>query len=128
MSKYTTTKHEFSIDVIRNSDNHACGFMCSNVFWEGDELYMDKILYEEGDFIPEGKKVGDVSLEADTLPEGKKFGDVKKAGRGWVGEDYNWDDELQKVFGEVDADLKKELTDYFTTDMKAKYLAQMKDV
>ena len=33
MSKYTTTKHEFSIDIIRNSDSHACGFMCSNV-WE----------------------------------------------------------------------------------------------
>ena len=126
MSKYTTTKHEFSIDVIRNSDNHACGFMCSNVFWEADELYMDEILYQEGDFIPEGKKVGDVAMEADTLPEGKKFGDVKEAGRGWVGEDYNWDNELQKVFGEVDADLKKELTDYFTTDMKAKYLANQK--
>ena len=126
MSKYTTTKHEFSIDVIRNSDNHACGFMCSNVFYEGDELYRDKILYEEGDFIPEGKKVGDVSLEADTLPEGKKFGDVKKAGRGWVQEDWNWDDELKKVFGEADADIKKELTDYFTTDMKAKYLANQK--
>ena len=45
---------------------------------------------------------------------------------GWKQEDYNWDDELQKVFGEVDADLKKELTDYFTTDMKAKYLANQK--
>ena len=126
MSKYTTTKQQYSIDVIRNSDNHACGFMCSNVFWEGDELYRDKILYEEGDFIPEGKKVGDVAMEADTLPEGKKFGDVKTTGRGWVQEDWNWDTELQNVFGEVDADLKKELTDYFTTDLKAKYLADQK--
>ena len=45
MSKYTTTKNEYSIDGIKNSDNHACGFMCSNVFWEGDDLYMDAVLY-----------------------------------------------------------------------------------
>ena len=76
MSKYTTTKRQFSLDVVRNSDNHACGFMCSNVWQENDELYQDKILYQEGDFIPEGKKIGDVMFEADTLPEGKKFGDV----------------------------------------------------
>tara|TARA_Y100001937_G_scaffold155_1_gene186 strand:+ start:1252 stop:1638 length:387 start_codon:yes stop_codon:yes gene_type:complete len=126
MSKYTTTKNDYSIDVIRNSDNHACGFMCSNVFWEGDDLYMDAVLYKEGDNIPEGKKVGDVMIEADTLPEGKKFGDVREAGRGWVQEDWNWDTELNRVFGEVDADLKKELTDYFTTDMKVKYLANQK--
>tara|TARA_R100001480_G_scaffold99041_1_gene103246 strand:+ start:144 stop:452 length:309 start_codon:yes stop_codon:yes gene_type:complete len=100
--------------------------MCSNVYEEFDELYMDAVLYQEGDDIPEGKKVGDVRIPADTLPEGKKFGDVKKAGRGWVQEDWNWDTELQNVFGEVDADLKKELTDYFTDDMKAKYLANEK--
>ena len=128
MSKYTTTKHSFSIDVVRNSDSHACGFMCSDVWYENDELYEDKILYQEGDFIPEGKKIGDVMFEADTLPEGKKFGDVKKVGRGWVQEDWNWDDELQKVFGEVDADLKKELTDFFTSDMKAKYLETEKSI
>ena len=126
MSKYTTTKNEFSIDVTRNSDNHACGFMCSKVFWEGDDLYADAVLYKEGDNILEGKKVGDVLVEADTLPEGKKFGDVREAGRGWVQEDWNWDTELNRVFGEVDADLKKELTDYFTSDMKAKYLAFQK--
>ena len=126
MSKYTTTKHKFSLDVTRNSDNHACSFMCSNVFLEPDELYMDKILYTSNDFIPDGKKVGDVMIEADTLPDGKKFGDVKKAGRGWVQEDINWDTELNRVFKEVDADLKKELTDYFTSDMKAKYFAQQK--
>ena len=112
MSKYTTTKRQFSLDVVRNSDNHACGFMCSNVWQENDELYQDKILYQEGDFIPEGKKIGD----------------VKKVGRGWVQEDWNWDDELQKVFGEVDADLKKELTDFFTSDMKAKYLETEKSI
>ena len=126
MSKYTLTKHDYSVDVVRNSDNHACGFMCSNVFWEGDVLYMDAVLYQEGDNIPEGKKVGDVLIEADTLPEGKEFGDVRETGRGWVQEDMNWDTELQNVFGEVDADLKKELTDYFTTDMKAKYLEFVK--
>ena len=126
MSKYTLTKHSHSIDVVRNSDNHACGFMCSNVFHEGNELYTDKILYTANDFIPDGKKVGDIKREADTLPEGKKFGDVKTTGRGWVQEDMNWDTELQRVFGEVDADLKKEITDYFTTDLKAKYLADQK--
>jgi len=126
MSKYTTTKQMYSMDVMRISDNHACGFMCSNVFYEPDDIYRDKILYVEGDILPDGKKVGDVRFEADTLPDGKKFGDVKTAGRGWVQEDYNWDTELQATFGEVDADLKKELTDYFTTDLKAKYLANQK--
>ena len=115
MSKYTITKNKQSVDVVRNADNHACAFMCSKVFHEADELYMDKVTRD-----------GDVVLEADTLPSGKKFGDVKKAGRGWVQEDWDWDVELNKAFGEVDADLKKELTDYFTTDMKAKYLANQK--
>ena len=124
MSKYTLTKKTYSIDVVRNSDNHACGFMCSNVYEDRGTIYMDAILYQDGDPIPEGKKVGDVRYEADTLPEGKKFGDVKVAGRGWVNDDWNWDDELQRVFGEVDADLKKELTDYFTSDMKAKYFEE----
>ena len=126
MSKYTTTKQMYSMDVMRVSDNHACGFMCSKVWHENDELYMDAILYVEGDTLPDGKKVGDVMIEADTLPDGKKFGDVKTAGRGWLQEDYNWDTELQNTFGEVDADLKKELTDYFTTDLKAKYLTSQK--
>ena len=126
MSKYTTTKNQYSIDVVRNSDNHACAFMCSNVYFDTDDIYRDKILYVNGDAIPDGKKVGDVRFEADTLPDGKKFGDIKVAGRGWVNDDYNWDTELQNVFGEVDADLKKELTDYFTTDLKAKYFTSQK--
>ena len=29
---YTITKNDFSIDVMRDSDGMACGFMCSNVF------------------------------------------------------------------------------------------------
>ena len=115
MSKYTTTKHTYSIDVMRTSDNHACGFMCSNVWHEPDTLYQDA----EG--------VDGVTIrEADTLPEGKKFGDVKTTGRGWVQEDFNWDTELNRVFGEVDADLKKEISDYFTSDIKAKYLENQK--
>ena len=126
MSKYTINKNEYSVDIVRTSDNHACAFMCSNVFHDADLLYTDNILYTEDVVIPQGKKVGDVWIEADTLPEGKKFGDVKVAGRGWVQEDWDWDVELKKAFGEVDADLKKELTDYFTTDMKAKYLANQK--
>jgi len=43
-------------------------------------LYEDEKLYTEGMSIPEGKKVGDVWIEADTLPSGKKFGDVKTQG------------------------------------------------
>ena len=117
MSKYTTTKQKYSLDVMRNSDNHACAFMCSNVFKESDTLYTDKIVID-----------GVTVKEADTLPEGKNFGDVKTTGRGWVNEDWNWDTELNRVFGEVDADVKKELTDYFTSDMKAKYLAHMKGI
>ena len=126
MSKYTTTKNEYSVDVMRVSDNHACSFMCSNVFFDHDDYYFDKVLYTENDILPEGYKVGDVRMEADTLPSGKNFGDVKTVGRGWVQEDWNWDTELQDIFGEVDADLKAELESYFTTDMKAKYLASEK--
>ena len=111
MSKYTVTKHEHSLDVMRTSDNHACGFMCSNV-WEdmGEYTYYTA----DDDEVKSGaKKEGDVKAE------------VRKP-EGWKQEDYNWDTELNRVFGEVDADLKKELTDYFTSDMKAKYLAWMK--
>ena len=111
MSKYTISKNEFSIDVSRNSDNHACGFMCSNV-WED----MGEYTYYEAD-------------DDEVKSGAKKEGDVKaeiSAPKGWQQEDWNWDEELQRVFGEVDADLKKALTDYFTTDMKAKYLASEK--
>ncbi len=111
MSKYTITKHEFSIDVTRNSDNHACGFMCSNVYEDGgDYSYYEA---EDAEVKSGEKKEGDLKAE------------IRKP-EGWKQEDYNWDDELQRVFGEVDADLKKEITDYFTTDMKAKYLANQK--
>ena len=108
MSKYTTTKHEFSLDVVRNSDNHACGFMCSNV-WED----MGSTYQKDDDEVKSGAK---------------KEGDVKVAAKGWQQEDWDWDVELKKVFGEVDADLKKELTDYFTSDMKAKYLESEKSM
>ena len=111
MSKYTTTKHQFSLDVVRNSDNHACGFMCSDV-WE-----------DVGEYTYYGADDDEVKSGA------KKEGDVKEEIRkpeGWTQEDWNWDTELNRVFGEVDADLKKELTDHFTSDMKAKYLANLK--
>ena len=106
MSKYTTTKREYSIDVMRNSDGHACAFMCSNV-WED----MGTTYQEDDDKVKSGDK---------------KEGDVKVAAKGWQQEDWDWDTELQNIFGEVDADLKKELTDYFTSDMKAKYLESEK--
>lgn len=111
MSKYTITKNEFSVDVIRNSDNHACGFMCSNVYEDGGDYTFYKA---DDDEVKSGaKKEGDIKEE------------IRKS-EGWKQEDWDWDTELQNVFGEVDADLKKELTDYFTTDMKAKYLATQK--
>ena len=113
MSKYRTTKQMYSIDVIRISDNHACGFMCSDV-WVDYGLYT--YYTEDDDEVKSGaKKVGDVKAEI-------------AAPKGWQQEDWNWDTELQNVFGEVDADLKKELEDYFTSDLKAKYLAYQKSL
>ena len=98
--------------------------LCSNVFWEADELYMDKFYMKKVTLYQRARSW--CCYGSRYFTRGQKFGDVKEAGRGWVGEDYNWDNELQKVFGEVDADLKKELTDYFTSDMKAKYLVFQK--
>ena len=111
MSKYTVTGQIYSMDVMRTSDNHACAFMCSKV-WEdmGEHTYYTA----DDDEVKSGAK--------------KEF-DIKttiRAAEGWKQEDWNWDAELQRVFGEVDADLKKALTDYFTSDMKAKYLAFQK--
>lgn len=111
MSKYTTTGRTQSMDVVRTSDNHACAFMCSNV-WEdmGDHTYYTA----DDDEVKSGaKKEGD--LKATT-----------RAAEGWKQEDWNWDTELNRVFGEVDADLKTALESHFTSDMKAKYLASMK--
>ena len=112
---YTITKHAFSIDVRRDSDGQACGFMCSNVWFEPDTLYKDAEVID-----------GVTVVEADTLPEGKNFGDVKTTGRGWLQEDYNWNDELNRVFGEVDATVKTELENYFTSQRKADYLENQK--
>ena len=111
MSKYTTTKNEYSVDVFRNSDNHAAGFMCSNVWEDNGEF-----TYYQAD---------DDEVKSGAKTEGDVKAEVRKA-EGWKQEDWDWDNELQNVFGEVDADLKKELTDYFTADMKTKYLAFMK--
>ena len=94
------------MDVVRNSDNHACGFMCSNVWEDIGSTY---------------------NADDDEVKSGaKKEGDVKVAAKGWQQEDWNWDTELNRVFGEVDADLKTALESHFTSDMKAKYLASMK--
>ena len=67
MSKYTLQKNEYSVDVIRNSDNHAHSFMCSDVLPDPDLLYIDKQTDAFGN-----------TIEADELPEGKNFGDVNK--------------------------------------------------
>ena len=113
MSKYTTTKHLYSLDVVRISDGHACAFMCSNVWHDNGEY---TYYTADDDEVKSGaKKEGDVKAE------------VRKP-EGWKQEDYNWDTELNRVFGEVDADVKKELTDYFTPDMKAKYLEFEKSI
>ena len=94
------------MDVVRNSDNHACGFMCSNVWEDIGSTY---------------------NADDDEVKSGaKKEGDVKVAAKGWQQENWNWDTELNRVFGEVDADLKTALESHFTSDMKAKYLASMK--
>ena len=111
MSKYTTTKQMYSVDVVRNSDGHACGFMCAKAIRDAGEY---TYYTADDDEVKSGsKKEGDVKAEISPP-------------KGWSIADWNWDDELNRVFSEVDADLKKELTDYFTDDMKAKYLEYMK--
>lgn len=105
-TKYEITKHEFSVDVRRLSDSHSCGFMAKNV-WEDLGSTYD----EEDDEVKSGaKKVGDVKVEA----------------KGWQEEDFDWDAELTRVFGEVDADVKTAITSHFTNDLKAKYVTAVK--
>ena len=129
-AKYEITKNEFSIDVVRKSDNHACAFMAKKVWKDMGALYVGDILYtyfdKDNDLIPDGKNVGDVRVAGDTLPEGKKVGDVKVAAKGWQEEEYDWDAELTKAFGEVDADVKSAITSHFTDDLKAKLVANKK--
>ena len=129
-TKYEITKHEFSVDVRRISDGHSCGFMAKKVWEDMGSTYQGDILYttqnQNDGLIPDGKKVGDVYIAGDTLPEGKKVGDVKVAAKGWQEEDYDWDAELTRVFGEVDADVKSAITSHFTDDLKAKYVANRK--
>ena len=85
--------------------------MCSNV-WEDMGQYT--YYTADDDEVKSGaKNDGDVKAEI-------------SAPKGWQQEDFNWDTELNAVFGEVDSDLKKELIDYFTSDMKAKYFATQK--
>ena len=91
---YTTTKHQYSIDVIRTTDNHACGFMAKKMNFESDTI--------------------------------DSSGNVIKAGAGWIESDYNWDTELQRVFGEVNTDLKTEIENHFTDSRKAAYATYRK--
>tara|TARA_B100001057_G_C22799550_1_gene930984 strand:- start:10 stop:300 length:291 start_codon:yes stop_codon:yes gene_type:complete len=94
MSKYSTTKHQYSIDVMRTTDNHACGFMAKSVGFEGDLV--------------------------------DSSGNVIQAGAGWIESDYNWDTELQRVFEEVDTDLKTTIENHFTDSCKAAYVNYIK--
>ena len=105
-TKYEITKHEFSVDIMRKSDNHACGFMAKKVWEDMGSTYQSD----------------DNEVKAGT----KKEGDVKIAAKGWQEEDYDWDAELTRVFGEVDADVKTAITSHFTDDLKAKYVTAEK--
>tara|TARA_B100000900_G_C20481208_1_gene675531 strand:+ start:334 stop:621 length:288 start_codon:yes stop_codon:yes gene_type:complete len=91
---YTTTKHLYSIDVMRTSDNHACAFMAKKVLLDPDLV--------------------------------DSSGNVIQAGAGWIESDYNWDTELQRVFGEVDTDLKTTIENHFTDSCKAAYVTYIK--
>ena len=130
MSKYTTIKHKYSVDISRVSDGFPFAMPCSNIVFEGDSFYQaDELFTEEHKtlgYIPEGKNVGDVATVGDTIPTGKKAGDLKEKGRGWISLDWNIDAELERVFGEVDADLNKDLTEYFTEEMKEECLKETK--
>ena len=53
-------------------------------------------------------------------------GNVIQAGAGWIESDYNWDTELQRVFGEVDTDLKTTIENHFTDSCKAAYVTYIK--
>lgn len=95
-----------TIDIRRTSDGHACGFMPKKV-WKDMGL-----TYQAAD---------------DEVKSGaKNEGDVKVAAKGWQEEDYDWDAELTRVFGEVDADVKTAITSHFTNDIKAKWVAREK--
>jgi hypothetical protein len=111
MSKYELTGKLYSMDVVRTSDSHACAFMCSNV-WKDMGAYT---YYEaDDDEVKSGaKKEGDLKAEI-------------SAPKGWQQEDWNWDTELKRVFGEVDVELKTALESHFTSTMKANYLASRK--
>tara|TARA_X000001382_G_scaffold130741_1_gene126722 strand:- start:99 stop:428 length:330 start_codon:yes stop_codon:yes gene_type:complete len=105
-TKYEIIKQEFSVDVVRKSDGHACGFMAKRVWQDLGSTYQSD----------------DNEVKAGT----KNEGDVRVAAKGWQEEDYDWDVELTRVFGEVDADLKTALTSHFTDDLKAKYVTAEK--
>ena len=113
MSNYKTTKHHYSVDIVRTTDNHAFAAMCSLVYYDGG-----KHTYYQAD---------DDEVKSGAKNEGE-IKETIEAAKGFVQKDYDWDAELKRVFGEVDADIKKELEDYFTSDLKAKYLAYQKSL
>ena len=130
MDKYTILKHKYAIDITRVSDGLPFAMACSNIVFEGDTLYQgDEYFTQEHKdkgWIPEGKDVGDVCTVGDTIPPGKKAGDIKQKGRGWISLDWDIGAELERVYGEVDPDLKKQLTEYFTEEMKEACLKETK--
>ena len=61
--------------------------------------------------------------EDDEVKSGaKKVGDVRVAAKGWQEEDYDWDVELNFVFGEANSDVKSAITSAFTDTVKANYV------
>lgn len=105
-TKYEITKKPLTVDIRRLSDGHACAFNPKNVWKDMGAHY-----HEEHDEVKSGDK---------------KVGDVRIAAKGWQEEDYDWDAELKRVFGEVDSDVKTAITSHFTSDVTAKWIAQQK--
>ena len=130
MSKYKIINHKYSVDITRVSDGLPFALSCSNICFDGDIFYQADELFtqehKDNGWIPEGKDVGDVATKGDDIPSGKKAGDLKEKGKGWISLDWNIDAELERVYGEVDADLKKQITEYFTEEMKEACLKETK--
>jgi len=126
MSYTTKVVRDMFLEIIRDSDNHAVSLAPKKVWEDKGSTYQGAILWTDEDkthgALPEGKSVGDVRVAADELPEGKKVGDVNVAAKGWQEEDYDWDAELTRIFGEVNSDVKSAITSAFTDTVKANYV------
>ena len=106
-NKYTTTKCIHSIDILKISDNNSCSIFPLNVYKDMGSTYQ-----EYDDEVKSGAK---------------KEGDVKVAAKGWQEEVVDIDAELTRVFGEVDADVKSEITSHFTDTLKSDYITWVKE-